>query len=58
MAMIAPIKDWIFKVVPVSRSMSNTPQSTAGIVRTIVSANLNDWKFAAKSRKMIATAKC
>ena len=34
-AMIAPMKDWILRVVPVAQSMSRTPQRTAGIVSTI-----------------------
>ena len=55
-AMIAPMNDWTFSVVPVSRSMSNTPQRTAGMVSRIASASRSDWKFAASSRKIASTA--
>ena len=55
-AMIAPMNDCMFSVVPVSSSMSSTPQSTAGMVSTIASASRSDWKFAASSRKITSTA--
>ena len=55
-AMIAPMKDWMFSVVPVSQSVSTTPASTAGTVETTASARRNDWKFAASSRKITTTA--
>ena len=38
-AMIAPMKDCTFSVVPVSRSIRSTPHSTAGIVSRMASAS-------------------
>ena len=55
-AMIAPMNDCTFNVVPVASSIKSTPQSTAGIVSTIASANRIDWKFAVNSRKITSTA--
>jgi hypothetical protein len=42
MAMIAPMKDCTFSVVPVISSMSNTPQMTAGTADTTASVNRKD----------------
>src|SRR5437667_9394082 len=50
MAMMAPMKDWIFKVVLVSRRAKITPQITAGTVERTTRANRMDWKLAASSR--------
>ena len=41
-AMIAPMKDCTFRVVPVSRRMSKTPQITAGTVETTANASRKD----------------
>ena len=41
-AMIAPMNDCTFRVVPVSRRMSNTPQITAGTVETTANASRKD----------------
>ncbi len=41
-AMIAPIKDWIFKLVPVAQSIRTTPAMTAGVVETTRNDNLSD----------------
>ena len=46
----------MLSVVPVASSISSTPQSTAGTVRTIASASRIDWKFAESSRKITTTA--
>ena len=51
-AMIAPMNDWTFRVVPVRRSMRRTPHRTAGIVSRMASARRTDWKLAASSRKI------
>ena len=40
MAMIAPMKDWMLSVVPVSQSMSTTPAMTAGAVATTTKRQL------------------
>ena len=55
-AMIAPMNDWMLSVVCVTSSISSTPQSTAGTVRTTASASRIDWKFADSSRKITTTA--
>ncbi len=55
-AMIAPMNDWMFSVVPVSRSATTVPAITAGVVDVTISASLNDWKFAASNRKITTTA--
>ena len=55
-AIIAPIKDWMLSVVFVAHKLSKTPQSTAGTVSTMASANRADWKFADSSRKITTTA--
>ena len=54
-AMMAPMNDCTFSVVPVTSSISSTPQITAGTAETTASASRNDWKFAASSRKMTTT---
>src|SRR5207247_771173 len=52
MAMIAPMNDCTFSVVPVTSSINNTPQSTAGTAEMTAKASRNDWKFAANKRKI------
>ena len=52
MAMIAPMNDCTFNVVPVTSSISSTPQMTAGTADTTANASRNDWKFAASRRKI------
>ena len=49
MAMIAPMNDCTFNVVPVTSSISRTPHKTAGTVATTVSARRTDWKLKARS---------
>ena len=43
-AMMAPMNDWMFNVVPVSSRATATPASTAGVVSTATRASRNDWK--------------
>ena len=51
-AMMAPMNDCTFSVVPVTQQRQATPASTAGTVDTTTSASRADWKFAASSRKI------
>jgi hypothetical protein len=44
MAMIAPMKDCTFNVLPVTNKLNATPAITAGIVPITMSATVNDWK--------------
>ena len=44
MAMIAPMNDWMFRVVPVAQSATATPAITAGTAETETSASRADWK--------------
>ena len=55
-AMMLPMALWMFSVVPVKRSMSTTPASTAGTVLITTNARRNDWKFAASSSAITMTA--
>ena len=55
-AMIAPMNDWTFSVVPVRSSMTSTPHMTAGTADKTATDNRNDWKFAASSRKITTIA--
>ena len=55
-AMMAPMNDWTFSVVPVSQRTTTTPASTAGTVETTTKASRSDWKFAASRRKITTTA--
>jgi len=41
-AMIAPMNDCTFRVVPVTSSVSSTPQMTAGTAETTAMASRND----------------
>jgi hypothetical protein len=43
-AMIAPMNDWMFTVVPVSKRARATPPITAGVVEMTTSARRIDWK--------------
>lgn len=43
MDMIAPMNDWMFKVVFVSHKASTTPERTAGTVVTATTASRGDW---------------
>ena len=51
-AMIAPMNDWMFSVVPVRKSITTTPAIAAGAVETVTSDSRHDWKLAASSRKI------
>jgi hypothetical protein len=42
MAIIAPMNDWKFKLVPVSNRIKSTPQITAGTVDNTTNASFND----------------
>jgi hypothetical protein len=42
--MMAPMADWMLRVLPVSRRAAPTPASTAGIVERTTSASRRDWK--------------
>ena len=55
--MMAPMKDWIFKVVPVMSSAMSTPQITAGIVERTTKPSRSDWKFADSNKKITRTAR-
>ena len=41
-AMIAPMNDWMFSVVPVRQSITTTPAIAAGAVETVTSESRND----------------
>ena len=41
-AMMAPMKDCTFNVLPVTNRLSATPAITAGIVPTTINATVND----------------
>ena len=44
MAMIVPMNDWMFSVVPVSARAATTPAITAGIAEAEIIASRSDWK--------------
>ena len=44
-AMIAPMKDWMFRVVPVYSKIASTPQITAGAMAATAIAKRKDWKL-------------
>ena len=41
-AMMAPMNDWMFSVVPVSSNITSTPQMTAGTAEITANASRND----------------
>ena len=53
-AMMAPMKDWMFSVVRVATSINSTPQITAGTAEITAKVKRKDWKFAANRRKITA----
>ena len=57
MAIMAPMNDCMFKVVPVMRSMIMTPEITAGIVESTTRDRRMDWKFADNRRKITRNEK-
>src|SRR6185437_11688018 len=55
-AMIAPIYDWMFKVLPVIKSRKSDPAITAGITDKVANATRKDWKKIAMARKITTMA--
>ena len=56
-AMMAPMKDCMFKVEPLTRRATITPHRTAGTVEITTKERRRDWKFAASNKKITAAAR-